>query len=87
MEPEPVGFGLHLAHVPVMIDVSLFRTTSAHGRALSALEMTGLPADAAAYFESRSSTLRVMRSTAVSPPRRPCDQSVVAAVKTVPPFV
>ena len=39
------------------------------------------------HFDSRSSTLRVMRSTNLSPPRRPCDQSVVAAVKTVPPRV
>lgn len=39
------------------------------------------------YLERRSSTLRVMRSTALSPPRRPCAQPIVAAVKTVPPFV
>ena len=40
-----------------------------------------------AYSESRRRTLCVICSTTASPPANPCDQSVVAAVKTVPPCV
>ena len=40
-----------------------------------------------AYSASRRRTLCVIRSTTASPPANPCDQSVVAAVKTVPPCV
>src|SRR5579875_3588572 len=39
------------------------------------------------HFARRSSTLRVIRSTTLSPPRRPYAQSVVPAVTTVPPCV
>lgn len=39
------------------------------------------------YFDNLSSTFCVMRITAASPPISPCAQSVVAAVKTVPPRV
>jgi hypothetical protein len=39
------------------------------------------------YLPSLSSTFFVMRTTCASLPWRPWDQSVVAAVKTVPVFV
>jgi ABC-type transport system involved in multi-copper enzyme maturation permease subunit len=40
-----------------------------------------------AQRDSRSSTFRVIRSIVGSPPRSPCDQSVVPTVTTVPPRV
>jgi len=45
-----------------------------------------VPAVRPAHFPNRSNTLRVIWITLGSPPRRPCDQSVLPQVKTVPPF-
>src|SRR5439155_7286482 len=47
----------------------------------------GHDARGAGHFVSRSSTLRVIRTTAGSSPRRPWDQLIVPAVTTVPPRV
>lgn len=40
-----------------------------------------------AYFDKRSNTFFVIRITAGSLPLRPCAQSVLPQVKTVPPSV
>ncbi len=45
------------------------------------------PSEALVYCESRSRMFLVIRSTITSPPRRPCAQSVLPQVKTVPPRV
>src|SRR5262249_16898635 len=83
MEPSaPMGAGWQVGATGVeRVGLPRYRT---HPRAALSRSLPYLDDP---HFAKRSSTLRVIRSTTLSPPRRPCAQSVVPAVTTVPPRV